>query len=173
MYELDLEYRFDSVSLITTYRGTSGVVRMYADREEHDRMVAKAGGGGRDKRGTCLGKFLTESFQPELCRIARRAHMRYRQVGGVYRTMGNSSERERTSLYGMTSYYKGRTVECVSLNGACGWDSMVRVAEAIGLKVAYIAETKEAYIHNVTGLSKIYDRRNREAAKAAAKAAAS
>lgn len=162
----------DTMSIITTFRGTSGMVRMYVHREESRLQVANAGGGGYDKRGTCLAELLIEAFQPELRRIAARAHMRYRTTAnGLERFGDDDGQRAPQGLYGMTAYYAGRKVDRVRLDGGCGWESMVRIAEAIGLQVRYIAETKNTYVHEVSGIDKLRTRRQRDAERAAAKAA--
>lgn len=178
MYRFDLLDSYsDSVALVTSFRGSSGMVRMYADREDASRQVARAGGGGYDKRGTCLGEFITESFQPELQRIARRAYSQYRRTGEGLKRIESKHPRDlhgeggRDSLYGMTAYRDNRgRVESVRLDGACGWESICRVAEAIGLQVRYIAETKNSCVHELAGLDKVRDRRGRALFRAIVKA---
>lgn len=174
-YRLELDYIGDAIGLVTSFRGSSGMVRMYVFEEASDRQVAKAGGGGYDKRGTCLGAFLTDNFQPELLRIASRAHSAYRDTkNGLERIDVSDADKagryDSRLLYGMTVYRNARgKAERVRLDGACGWESMVRIAEAIGLQIAYVAETKNTYVHRISGLAKIRDRRARAAARQAAK----
>lgn len=180
MYRFDLLDSYsDSVALITTFRGSSGMVRMFADREDADRQVARVGGGGYDKRGTCLADFLTESFQHELKKIAARADSKYRRKNAdsdlerIEQDRGTHGyNRDQKSLYGATAYYIGRRIDRVRLDGACGWESIVRIAEAIGLQVCYIAETKNTYVHEVRGLDKVRERRLRDCFRAIVKASA-
>lgn len=172
-FTLDLSYRGDTCGLVTTFRGGSGTVRLYVDRDDSDRQVAHAGGGGYDKRGTCLGEFLTDTFQPELLRIAKRAGASYRDTAdGLQRVEDEAAGRyDSRSLYGMTTYRNRRgKAERVRLDGACGYESMVRVAEAIGLRIEFAGETRDAYVHVLRGLAKIRDRRERDAKRAEAKA---
>ena len=71
-------------------------------------------GGGYDMIGTVFGEWLQHYYQPELLKI------------------------KDFGFYGMT--YRADKNQ-VSLDGACGIESMIRIAEAIGLEVErnYIA----------------------------------
>lgn len=174
MYSINLDYYGDTAGLVVSYRGST--VKLYATDEAHDRLMAKAGGGGYDRAGTCLGEFLQGHFGPELARIASRADSRYRLTrgDGPNERIGVDDDGhapyDRRSLYGMRAYYRGRKVERVHLDGGCGWDSMVRIAEAIGLQVKYVAETKNTKVYLLSGMAKIRDRRIRNAEKMAATA---
>lgn len=176
MYRIDLDYYGDSAGLIVSYRG--GTVKLYATDESHDRLMARAGGGGYDRAGTCLGEFLMEHFGPELRKIASRADSRNRLLrDGTHERMGLDDDGrapyDRSKLYGMRAYYRGRKVDRVHVDGGCGWESMVKIAEAIGLRVRYVAETKNTRVYLLTGLAKIRDRRAAAAAREAAKNTAS
>lgn len=75
----------------------------------------KCMGGGYDMQGTVFGEWLAANYQDQLAAL-------------------NSSD-----FYGMR---KNEETGFVTLDGACGIDSMIRIAEAIGLEVErdYIAK---------------------------------
>lgn len=82
-------------------------------------------GGGYDMVGTVLAEWLQETQQERLLAIGDRAY--YRHTGAEPMT------RIEAGLYGMT-YHVGST-DRVTLDGACGLESMRRIAEAVGLEV--------------------------------------
>jgi hypothetical protein len=94
----------------------------------------RAMGGGYDMLGTVLGEWLQAAYQDRLAAIADRAYQTWPvpHVGGVWEYTTNESP-ER--LYGMSAYqHDGRIV----LDGACGIQSMERIAEAVGLSVHWV-----------------------------------
>lgn len=81
-------------------------------------------GGGYDMIGTVFGEWLQENYQEQLLNIKDKSHRIY-----------NSTLNDNTNpvnFCGMTYNVKNNTV---SLDGACGIESMIRIAEAIGLEV--------------------------------------
>ena len=88
-------------------------------------------GGGYDMIGTVFGKWLETYYQEELQAVKALAHYISDENGTV-------SNPRTDSLYGMRWTKDGR----VTLDGACGIDSMIRIAETIGLEVErdYIAK---------------------------------
>ena len=92
----------------------------------------KCMGGGYDMTGTVFGEWLAATYQPELLALKDRASYVFPLEGAP-----RPANRE-ISFYGMGYHEKG---ERVSLDGACGLDCMIRIAEAIGLEVErdYIA----------------------------------
>lgn len=80
-------------------------------------------GGGYDMVGTVFGDWLQDRFQERL-----RAYCR-------------TSPAEAAKLYGMRVLDVGANSR-ISLDGACGIDSMIRVAEAIGLTVKRTSDRK-------------------------------
>jgi hypothetical protein len=86
-------------------------------------------GGGYDMQGTTFGEWLQDTYQTRLQGIAYRAHMRWTRTDndGPWDMVKNDD-----GLYGMSFYtHDGRVV----LDGGCGFRSMERIAEAIGLTV--------------------------------------
>lgn len=75
----------------------------------------KCNGGGYDMVGTCFGQWLADVYQEQL-----------QAAGKVV-----------TDLYGAKVYNSGAPNydTRVSLDGACGFESMLKIAEAIGLEV--------------------------------------
>lgn len=82
----------------------------------------KCMGGGYDMIGTCFGNWLAHYYQERLLAIKEQA---FRREGG-----GNLDETK--GLYGM--YYNEKTNK-VTCDGGCGIQSMIKIAEAIGLEV--------------------------------------
>lgn len=81
-------------------------------------------GGGYDMIGTVFGEWLQENYQEKLQAIKARSHY-------ITDENGTGSNSRPDSLYGM----RWKTDNTVSLDGACGLECMIRIAEAIGLEV--------------------------------------
>lgn len=94
----------------------------------------KCMGGGYDMVGTVFGDWLAANYQPELLALKDRASYVFPSTG-----RGFHEEDRADSLYGMRYHEKG---DRISLDGACGLECMIRIAEAIGLEVErdYIAK---------------------------------
>lgn len=90
-------------------------------------------GGGYDMVGTVFGEWLQLNYQDELQAIKARAHY-------ISDENGTKVNPRPDSLYGM-HWKKDNTV---SLDGACGLECMIQIAESIGLEVErdYIAKGK-------------------------------
>ena len=101
------------------------------DRNNGQRF--KCMGGGYDMVGTVFGQWLAAYYQAELLALKERANYS-RSIDGGY-TPANRDD----SLYGMVYLEKENRI---SLDGACGLECMIRIAEAIGLEVDrdYIAK---------------------------------
>lgn len=102
----------------------------------------KCMGGGYDMIGTCFGDFLQDVYQLRLKEIASMAGHTFNKQGHE-RTRSEKPQwyshhdkpKSECSLYGMTANYLGSELYHVRLDGGCGLDSMIRIAEAIGLSV--------------------------------------
>ncbi|WAW11559.1 hypothetical protein vBAcePPAc_0182 [Aeromonas phage vB_AceP_PAc] len=81
-------------------------------------------GGGYDMIGTVFGEWLQENYQEQLQAIKARSHY-------ITDEKGTGSNPRPDSLYGM----RWKTDNTVSLDGACGLECMIRIAEAIGLDI--------------------------------------
>jgi len=80
-------------------------------------------GGGYDMLGTSFGAWLTETYQDALREIGDRAHITYNETFDV--------TRNDDGLYGMYRYADGR----IHLDGACGIESMHKIAKALDIRV--------------------------------------
>ena len=94
------------------------------DRNNGQRF--KCMGGGYDMIGTVFGQWLETYYQAELLTLKERANYS-RFIDGGY-TPANRDD----SLYGMAYLEEENRI---SLDGACGLECMIRIAEAIGLEV--------------------------------------
>lgn len=90
----------------------------------------KCMGGGYDMIGTCFGEWLQKTYQDRLLKIKDK-FSRY-ENGKFISIDETQKEPFSKKLYGGT-YYTEKNV--VMLDGACGIDSMRRIAEAIGLEI--------------------------------------
>lgn len=100
------------------------------DRNNGQRF--KCSGGGYDMVGTVFGEWLATYYQDRLLTLKDRASYTRTEAGEFV-----PANRE-DSLYGMAYLEKENRI---SLDGACGIECMIRIAEAIGLEVErdYIA----------------------------------
>lgn len=92
----------------------------------------KCMGGGYDMIGTCFGNWLAETYQERLLAIKEKA---FRVWSAQLDKHVDTSE----SLYGMTHYSDKNVID---LDGGCGIQSMIKIAEAIGLEVQSVSNKK-------------------------------
>jgi hypothetical protein len=92
-------------------------------------------GGGYDMQGTVFADWLEDVYQSELLAIADQAHSKaYRDRDGkYYRTVNDDG------LYGMTHDSEDSRIR---IDGGCGLESVIRIANAIGLSVQRIANRR-------------------------------
>lgn len=91
--------------------------------------VASCNGGGYDMEGTVLAQYLVREFQERLMTIADRARVQCIQ----HENMEWSRITEEGGLYGMT-YLKPKSLKPhVTINGACGSDSVLKIAKEAGI----------------------------------------
>lgn len=89
----------------------------------------KCMGGGYDMIGTVFGDFLESEYQDQLrALVAPLPKVQYGSTSWL-----QIAEDINPSFYGLTIRPDGH----VSLDGACGFSSMRRIAEALGLSVEY------------------------------------
>ncbi|EKR8463847.1 hypothetical protein P9J17_004295 [Salmonella enterica] len=101
------------------------------DRNQGARF--KCMGGGYDMVGTVFGNWLEANYQDRLLALKARANYT-RTTDGEF-----VPANRQDSLYGMAYLEKDNRI---SLDGACGIDCMIRIAEEIGLDIQrdYIAK---------------------------------
>lgn len=112
---------------------------------ERGEKKARCTGGGYDMRGTVFADWLQAEYQTRLLELAKAGKFPQYNWNGV---QGDESryvgvEGKKDSFYGGFYYAngaapkKGKTPSApfVSLDGGCGFSSIIRIAEAIGLEV--------------------------------------
>lgn len=123
----------EKTTLLTFKHGVSkgvntygyNIITLYANGEK----VASTNGGGYDMRGTVLGRYIKDNYLERLKTLK-----------------GNTgSLDDGTGFYGLTFYSKDnvnhksyREGDNVYLDGACGENCMMRIANAIGLELTSI-----------------------------------
>lgn len=83
-------------------------------------------GGGYDMLGTCLGEYLQSNHQLQLAELVLQAYSVYN--GRTLSDNGHTGNK----LYGLTY---NTVTNSMTLDGACGFDCMVKIARAAGLTV--------------------------------------
>ena len=95
-------------------------------------------GGGYDMLGSCLGQWLQSNHQNELLKITQHAACQYDKTTG-FESLYDPSQWTKPDgmLYGMTRNTDviNDKLLSVSLDGACGFESMAKIARAAGLTV--------------------------------------
>ena len=97
----------------------------------------KCSGGGYDMRGTVFGDWLESEHQSELVELVKGLELQPYGNGGTGTQVVKNEEYSK-SFYGMFIRPDGS----VYLDGACGIDCMIRIAEAIGLEVQWEGNRK-------------------------------
>lgn len=113
----------------------SGMSMTVYDRGER---LYSINGYGFDRIGTALGIFLESQFQPELFNLSKRILRRESQERKLTVPVNVILEtRDQFSGLHFPSEIDANWNPdyTVSLDGACGFESMIEVADAIGLKV--------------------------------------
>lgn len=104
------------------------------------RKVARCNGGGYDMQGTCLSQYMRVRFEKELKGL----------------TGNNGSGDDGTGYYGLNFYGPKPDYErhkqyqegdSISLDGACGHESMVTILNALGYRMKYISENRKERLY--------------------------
>lgn len=102
-----------------------------------DRKAYRCSGGGYDMEGTVVGNYLEAQHQVALMAIAKRAGTQLR-VSRDPKGLTRYTRRDggKNCLYGMTAYHDahGKLTKVV-IDGACGIESVRKIAEAAGISV--------------------------------------
>ncbi len=115
--------------------------------------VASCNGGGYDMQGTAFGEWLNKAFQTELCilfandikNIESNTNCRTytKDNGTVIKIMPGSA------FYGATVYQNTKNLSVwITLDGSCGFSSMQRIAEAIGITLKWNKESDKYKNHS-------------------------
>ena len=106
------------------------------------KKAARCNGGGYDMQGTCLAQYMRTRFEKELKGL----------VGN------NGSGDDGTGYYGLNfygpkpAYERHKTYQegdSISLDGACGHESMVSILNALGYRMKYIFETRKERLYTL------------------------
>lgn len=110
--------------------------------------VGKTCGGGYDMQGTVFGEWLQNNFQNELIKLHNERGINERIPVNTYET-SNGVERKYSlpEFYGMNLYVKPDHIVKVYLDGACGFESMKSIAEAIGITLKWNPESDKYKNH--------------------------
>lgn len=107
-------------------------------------------GGGYDMVGTVLAEWAQETHQDRLLALADRAFY-VSPVDGPYRR----TDDESSAFYGMTRHEYGDAVPVaptrVTLDGACGVESILRILKAAGLSLTRTYKTSGRNRGETTG----------------------
>lgn len=107
-------------------------------------------GGGYDMQGTAFAQWLENAYPTELIKFAfdntKSAHIparTYQNNGSVVRVY------DVPGYYGITVHanFTGKGKSFVHLDGACGFSSMERIAEGIGIKLQWNKESNRYKNH--------------------------
>lgn len=104
--------------------------------------VGKTCGGGYDMQGTVLAEWLESYYQPELIKLNNDNGINERPPINSYET-GKGIERKYNlpEFYGMSVYVKPGNIVRVHLDGACGFNSIEKIANAIGITLKWNPES--------------------------------
>lgn len=115
-------------------------------------------GGGYDMQGTAFAQWLQKDFQAELCILFGKdiKEIEGNKDAASYEDSGVKIKyASGKGYYGAKVYQNTKNLSVrVSLDGACGFSSIERIAEAIGLKLQWNKESNRSSNH--TYYSAIY-----------------
>ena len=97
--------------------------------------LSKASGCGYDRFGTVIGGFIMVTFPDELQRLATR----------FCKTPYAGKSKSSKAFYGLFMDSKGK----VYLDGACGYNCMYKILNAIGFELIQVGEHKTTYSGHV------------------------
>lgn len=120
--------------------------------------VSSCNGGGYDMKGTAFGNWVEEAWQDELqakggmyADTFYEADMKGEFIGRfdkpeAHGPTGWIQAPESDRFYGMSAYCAfngtGWKIVKVHLDGACGFESIRKIVQHLGLDIQYVAETK-------------------------------
>lgn len=113
--------------------------------------VARCNGGGYDMQGTCLADWLEKEFQAELRKLANDSGVNETTPARTYGTKGKDLTRvyDVPGFYGFMIYVTDHPVTAKArLDGGCGFSSMQRIAEAIGIQLKWNKESDKYRNHS-------------------------
>jgi hypothetical protein len=108
--------------------------------------------GGYDMKGTCLAEYLCKAYQPQLLAIKDQAYHKvedYKLASGQWTDKRTTNEQ---GLYGMTlSVYNDGRGDSIHIDGACGVNSVERIAKAAGIELQSVKVAKNDWGYIING----------------------
>lgn len=106
------------------------ICTLFVDGEK----AGRCNGGGYDMTGTSFAQWLTMCYQDELQKL-------FAEEIATFQTSGKTFDyAKKSGFYGAMLTRKADRAGIV-LDGACGFESMKRIAEAIGIKLQWNKES--------------------------------
>lgn len=111
--------------------------------------VSSCNGGGYDMKGASLADFMAKEYQERLLLCIgkqSRCHQYHSTEHGFDQTHApkGTNGRGESTFYGSTGYLNPElNLYKVSLDGACGFSSMERIAKAIGLTLQWKGQNRQ------------------------------
>ena len=121
----------------------------------HDRKVASCSGGGYDMKGASLASWMMDTFQDQLRKLPANYGSGDKNKGFYGLSFYNAKTKKRQARY-------SKNVERASLDGACGFESMTRILNAIGYGLRTISYKTNTQIYELYRVSKKRQREVRE-----------
>lgn len=109
----------------------------------------RCNGGGYDMQGTSLAQWLTNDYQDELTALFANEliELDNSTTARTYESNGHVVKFATSELYYGTTLYVDRGTYRVSLDGGCGFNSIERIANAIGIKLQWNPESNRYKNH--------------------------
>lgn len=124
-------------------RDTYGYTTCSLRNDRGDR-VASCSGGGYDLRGTVIGEWIAKTFAKELLSLTADDMPIDRGERLLYGLRFYDPEHMR---YDAGSHLPTDKHRVISIDGACGEDSMRRILRAIGLSLRKVADTSKLDVY--------------------------
>jgi len=104
------------------------------------KKVASCNGGGYDMQGTVLGNWLGDNFTDRLKKLP----CNYGSGDNTEGYYGLTFHGPRPDYKSHNHFQKG---DIISLNGACGFSSMERIAKAIGVNLQFVLSSNNLTVY--------------------------
>lgn len=112
--------------------------------------VGKCLGGGYDMQGTSFAQWLENYYEMQLNGLFMEEIIAFKAMPlneSGYKRKGELKDKDGNPFYG-TSLYQSKDGKIqLHLDGACGFESMKRIAEAIGIKLQWNKESNKYKNH--------------------------
>jgi hypothetical protein len=119
--------------------------------------AASCKGVGYDMKGTCLAEYLCKAYQPQLLAIKDQAYHKVEdiKIEATEKSSLHWTDKRTTNeqgLYGMTlSVYNDGRDPSMYIVGACGVNSVERIAKAAGIELQSVKVAKNDWGYIING----------------------